>query len=93
MSAAETVELPAGRTDEPRPGRSWAWPAILVGLCVGSFLNVVIYRLPKMMERQWAAECADLSGQADWYISALIASGDITRSAVALSHFLTALIR
>ncbi len=30
-----------------------------VGLLVGSFLNVVIYRLPKMMERQWAAECAD----------------------------------
>ena len=33
------------------------------GLLVGSFLNVVIYRLPKMMERQWAAECAELSGQ------------------------------
>jgi leader peptidase (prepilin peptidase)/N-methyltransferase len=31
------------------------------GLLVGSFLNVVIYRLPKMLERQWAAECADLS--------------------------------
>jgi leader peptidase (prepilin peptidase)/N-methyltransferase len=35
----------------------------VLGLLVGSFLNVVIYRLPKMMERQWAAECADLSGQ------------------------------
>lgn len=33
------------------------------GLLVGSFLNVVIYRLPKMLERQWAAECAELSGQ------------------------------
>ncbi|MBC7610717.1 MAG: prepilin peptidase [Polaromonas sp.] len=32
------------------------------GLLIGSFLNVVIYRLPKMMERQWAAECAELSG-------------------------------
>ena len=32
----------------------------LLGLLIGSFLNVVIYRLPKMMERQWAAECADL---------------------------------
>ena len=31
----------------------------LVGLLVGSFLNVVIHRLPKMMEQQWAAECAD----------------------------------
>jgi leader peptidase (prepilin peptidase) / N-methyltransferase len=34
----------------------------IVGLLVGSFLNVVIYRLPKMMERQWAQECAELSG-------------------------------
>jgi leader peptidase (prepilin peptidase) / N-methyltransferase len=33
------------------------------GLLVGSFLNVVIYRLPKMLERQWAAECADLAGK------------------------------
>ena len=37
--------------------------AALLGLCVGSFLNVVIHRLPKMMERQWRAECAELSGQ------------------------------
>jgi leader peptidase (prepilin peptidase)/N-methyltransferase len=35
----------------------------VLGLLIGSFLNVVIYRLPKMMERQWAAECADLNGQ------------------------------
>jgi leader peptidase (prepilin peptidase)/N-methyltransferase len=34
----------------------------LAGLLLGSFLNVVIYRLPKMMERQWAAECAEMSG-------------------------------
>ncbi|MEO7400798.1 MAG: A24 family peptidase [Polaromonas sp.] len=33
------------------------------GLLIGSFLNVVIYRLPKMMERQWADECAELGGQ------------------------------
>ncbi|MBC5765551.1 prepilin peptidase [Ramlibacter albus] len=33
------------------------------GLLVGSFLNVVIYRMPKMLEAQWAAECADLQGQ------------------------------
>lgn len=30
----------------------------LLGLLIGSFLNVVIYRLPKMLELQWAAECA-----------------------------------
>ena len=35
----------------------------LLGLLVGSFLNVVIYRLPKMMEQQWAAECAELTEQ------------------------------
>jgi leader peptidase (prepilin peptidase)/N-methyltransferase len=34
-----------------------------VGLCIGSFLNVVIHRLPKMMERAWRAECAELAGQ------------------------------
>ena len=36
---------------------------VLFGLCVGSFLNVVIYRLPKMMEAQWRAECASLAGE------------------------------
>jgi len=35
----------------------------VVGLLVGSFLNVVIYRLPQMLERQWAAECAELTGK------------------------------
>ena len=35
------------------------------GLLVGSFLNVVIYRLPKMMERQWAAELAEASAEAN----------------------------
>jgi leader peptidase (prepilin peptidase)/N-methyltransferase len=33
----------------------------IFGLLIGSFLNVVIYRLPKMMERQWAQECAELA--------------------------------
>ncbi|MDP3413618.1 MAG: prepilin peptidase, partial [Polaromonas sp.] len=36
----------------------------ILGLLVGSFLNVVIYRLPKIMERQWALECAEMSGSA-----------------------------
>jgi leader peptidase (prepilin peptidase)/N-methyltransferase len=35
----------------------------VLGLLIGSFLNVVIYRLPKMLERQWAAECASLAGK------------------------------
>ncbi|CAI85478.1 Type 4 prepilin-like proteins leader peptide processing enzyme [Pseudoalteromonas translucida] len=29
----------------------------LVSLCVGSFLNVVIYRLPLMMQHEWQGEC------------------------------------
>ena len=29
----------------------------LVSLCIGSFLNVVIYRLPLMMQREWQSEC------------------------------------
>ncbi len=35
----------------------------LLGLIIGSFLNVVIHRLPRMMEREWHAQCAELSGQ------------------------------
>lgn len=32
--------------------------ALVIGLCVGSFLNVVIYRLPLMLEQQWQKEAA-----------------------------------
>ncbi|OLC68636.1 MAG: prepilin peptidase, partial [Betaproteobacteria bacterium 13_1_40CM_4_64_4] len=32
-------------------------------LCIGSFLNVVIHRLPKMLDRGWRAQCAELSGE------------------------------
>lgn len=34
----------------------------ILGLLVGSFLNVVIYRLPKMMEREWRAQCVEFLG-------------------------------
>ncbi|MEJ2481503.1 MAG: A24 family peptidase [Acidihalobacter sp.] len=34
----------------------------LLGLVVGSFLNVVIHRLPRMLERRWQAECLELTG-------------------------------
>lgn len=37
--------------------------ALLLGLLFGSFLNVVIHRLPLMLERQWQLECAQLQGQ------------------------------
>jgi leader peptidase (prepilin peptidase)/N-methyltransferase len=35
----------------------------IVGLCIGSFLNVVIHRLPKMLDRGWRAQCDELSGK------------------------------
>ena len=35
---------------------------IVLGLLVGSFLNVVIYRVPLMMEREWRAQCREISG-------------------------------
>lgn len=46
-----------------------AIPAVLIGVCmflglmVGSFLNVVIYRLPKMLELGWHQQCAELRGE------------------------------
>jgi leader peptidase (prepilin peptidase)/N-methyltransferase len=44
-------------------GLDAALVAGVFGLLVGSFLNVVIYRFPRMLERQWAADCAELNGQ------------------------------
>jgi len=44
-------------------------PAVFVGAClvlglaVGSFLNVVIYRLPVMLDRAWREQCRELSGE------------------------------
>lgn len=46
-----------------------AEPALFTGLVflfslmVGSFINVVIHRLPKMMEAEWHAQCAELRGE------------------------------
>ena len=39
------------------------WVCLALGLAVGSFLNVVIYRLPKIMERDWQLQCAELRGE------------------------------
>ena len=36
----------------------------IIGLMIGSFLNVVIYRLPEMMKRNWLQQCAELRGEA-----------------------------
>lgn len=37
--------------------------AVVLGLMIGSFLNVVIHRLPKMMEREWHQNCLELQGK------------------------------
>lgn len=41
------------------------WALGLLGLVVGSFLNVVIHRLPRMLERQWWEEAGGLMGDGD----------------------------
>jgi leader peptidase (prepilin peptidase)/N-methyltransferase len=46
----------AGLTD----AAVFPWVALAFGLCIGSFLNVVIHRLPKMMERDWQEQCAEI---------------------------------
>lgn len=53
--------------------------ACVLGLIIGSFLNVVIYRLPKMMEQQWAADCAELT-------STSMGAGPAPQCGVAAAH-------
>jgi leader peptidase (prepilin peptidase) / N-methyltransferase len=43
---------------------AWIIIAGILGLLVGSFLNVVIYRLPIILEREWTEQCAELRDQA-----------------------------
>ena len=38
------------------------WVLALFGLCIGSFLNVVIHRLPQMLERGWKIDSAEMLG-------------------------------
>ncbi|MCF2908865.1 A24 family peptidase [Pseudoalteromonas sp. DL2-H2.2] len=46
--------------------QTWFWllTVALTSLCIGSFLNVVIYRLPVMMQRNWQSECRVILEQA-----------------------------
>ncbi len=41
---------------------AWVATVTCLGLIVGSFLNVVIHRLPIMLEREWQSHCAELHG-------------------------------
>lgn len=45
----------------------WAWPLVagLVGLQIGSFINVLVWRLPQMMQHQWQREFALTNQQQD----------------------------
>ena len=56
----------------------WFVLTFVIGTAVGSFLNVVIYRLPVMLERQWREQCAEAQG-AD--------AGATTVPAVAVQRF------
>ncbi len=58
---------------------AWIVLAALVGLCVGSFTNVVVYRLPLMLERQWEEEYREFQQQGD----AELAGGDAAAAAAA----------
>ncbi len=41
----------------------WVVTCVILALPIGSFLNVVVLRLPRMLEREWAEQCAELAGQ------------------------------
>ena len=48
----------------------------VLGMLIGSFLNVVIHRLPRMMERQWAEECRQYGQDAGLLSSAALPEAD-----------------
>jgi len=55
-------ELAALYTDSPAV---FAGSVFVIGLVIGSFLNVVIYRLPIILEREWRAQAAEFSTPID----------------------------
>jgi leader peptidase (prepilin peptidase)/N-methyltransferase len=48
---------------DPIPDAAAIVAAAVFGLAIGSFLNVVIHRLPRMMEADWRSQCAELDGR------------------------------
>jgi leader peptidase (prepilin peptidase)/N-methyltransferase len=68
MLAAPVVATAAPLAALPSALPTWAFWALMtwLGLCVGSFLNVVVHRLPQMMQRQehlWAREALELPAE------------------------------
>src|SRR5882672_1801908 len=61
---------------------AFAGSVFVLGLVVGSFLNVVIYRLPIMMEREWRAQATELlpSAQAQTEVANASAESPLTLS-------------
>lgn len=58
--------------------------ATLLGLLIGSFLNVVIHRLPIMLEREWREQCAWLDGEPA--VAAPVAPYDLVKPRSACPH-------
>ena len=48
----------------------------VLGLLIGSFLNVVIHRLPLMLQRQWSAECQQYAQEAGWQLTSSTPTDD-----------------
>jgi len=69
------------------------WVLALLGLAIGSFMNVVVHRLPLMMERQWWADAAAQLAEAESFrrVFAAEAPGGLTRAGAALEKTLDAL--
>lgn len=61
----------------------WLFPllATVFGLIVGSFLNVVIHRLPIMMEREWRKECQESFPEANLSVESGVYNLSVPRSA------------
>jgi leader peptidase (prepilin peptidase)/N-methyltransferase len=49
---------------------------LVLGLLVGSFLNVVIYRVPVMLNRDWRAQCAELAAEDEGRVPAVGAAAE-----------------
>ena len=69
------------------------WALALLGLAVGSFLNVVVHRLPLMLERQWWGDVAAQLADGDSFQRVFVAAapGHLAQAGGALEQLLSAL--